>query len=89
MKRNLISTKKGYVEKLKEMLDEVEPCKCCRCPGHQEPYPHCAKLCTSFIDLPPYPEVTGRRCPCYQLGKKEALARAHLAIEAWDAGEHP
>lgn len=98
MKRKLISTRRGYVYRLRLMLAR-ESCECCpackdfdarNTPMSQRQVCGTTFLrdwCTSFIGLSPLSK-TGEKCPCERLGKK-ALARAHLAIEAWDAGKHP
>ncbi len=38
------------------------------------------KLCTSFIGLP-YRDIQQNKCPCNQLGPKEAAKRSWIALE--------
>ena len=90
-----IATQKDYVELLREMLKQDEPCGCCPVSKDfsisnglcENMIKTGAKVlcgwCKDFVDCP----ETGL-CPCGKL-KEEALIRAHAAIEQYDAGTHP
>lgn len=72
-----------HVEDLRKLL-ELNKLHC-NCPENVE-LPRCKEFCTSFIDLPLVSEK-GESCPCNQIGE-DAIILTHLAIEAWDNGEH-
>lgn len=74
-----------HVVNLERMLKRREPCRWC--PWDKEHaligYPglrhgELCDMCKVFIGM-----IRDDRCPCFELGKTEALKRTHLALEEY------
>lgn len=83
---------KTHIKKLKKMLCMKEPCR--YCPGSFLPNPISSEhvlykdkciACTEFIGIIINKRIsklhTRKKCPCYILGKEEAIKRTWLKLE--------
>ena len=92
-------TKKQYVERLRKMLDEPEPCV--TCPGFENFGSYIkgeGVLMKDWVD-PDGDDIDDeicemcadfvgcKTCPCFELKAPEAIRRARLAIEMFDEGQ--